>query len=113
MCFYGFLRTLAYGGCFITIIIIIFDIAPFPPIMFRSALESLDSCHGPYSQLNPGGGGGGVTEGGRPSLHISKKKGSFFMTACQRFCKRRVLFCTQVRSMGVKIPLQSTKYTRL
>ena len=30
----------------------IFDIAPFPPIMFKSALESLDSCHGPYSQLN-------------------------------------------------------------
>ena len=41
-------------------------------------------------------------------------KGSFFKTsACPRFCKRRVLFCTQVRSMGVKIPLQSTKYTRL
>ena len=38
----------------------------------------------------------------------------FFKTfACPRFCKRRVLFCTQVRSMGVKIPLQSTKYTRL
>ena len=25
----------------------------------------------------------------------------------------RVLFCTKVRSTGVKIPLQSTKYTRL
>ena len=34
------------------IIIIIIDIVPFPHIMFKSALESLDSCHGPYSQLN-------------------------------------------------------------
>ena len=52
--------------------------------------------------------------GGAPSVRISRKKGSFFKTsACPRFCKRRVLFCTQVRSMGVKIPLQSTKYTRL
>ena len=30
----------------------IFDIAPFLPIMFNSAFELLDSCHGPYSQLN-------------------------------------------------------------
>ena len=34
-------------------------------------------------------------------------------SACPRFCKRRVLFCTQVRSMGVKIPLQSTKYMQV
>ena len=66
----------------------------------------------------PGGGGGGggtqVQKGAAPSLRISPKKGSFFKTsACPQFCKRRVLFCTQVRSMGVKIPLQSTKYTRL
>ena len=68
------------------------------------------------SGLTPGGGGGGtqVQRGAAPSLRISRKKGSFFKTsACPRFCKRRVLFCTQVRSMGVKIPLQSTKYTRL
>ena len=51
---------------------------------------------------------------GKPTLRISRKKGSFFKTsACPRFCKRRVLFCTQVRSMGVKIPLQSTNYTQL
>ena len=64
----------------------------------------------------PGGGGGGtqVQRGVAPALRISRKKGSFFKTyACPRFCKRRVLFCTQVRSMGVKIPLQSTKFTRL
>ena len=64
----------------------------------------------------PRGGGGGtqVQRGAAPSLRISRKKGSFFKTsACPRFCKRRVLCCTQVRSMGVKIPLQSTKYTRL
>ena len=60
------------------------------------------------------GGGTQVQRGVAPALRISRKKGSFFKTsACPRFCKRRVLFCTQVRSMGVKIPLQSTKYTRL
>ena len=62
---------------------------------------------------NPGGGTQ-VQRGVAVALRISRKKGSFFKTsACPRFCKRRVLFCTQVRSMGVKIPLQSTKYTRL
>ena len=60
------------------------------------------------------GGGTQVQRGVAPALRISRKKGSFFKTsACPRFCKRRVLFCTQVRSMGVKIPFQSTKYTRL
>ena len=51
----------------------------------------------------------------RRGLHLRyKEEGVFFKTsACPRFCKRRVLFCTQVRSMGVKIPLQSTKYMRL
>ena len=40
-----------------------------------------------------------------PSLRISRKKGSFFKTsACPRFCKRRVLFLTQVRRMGWKSP---------
>ena len=35
-------------------------------------------------------------------LRISRRKGSFFKTsACPRFCKRRVLLCTQVRSKGV------------
>ena len=59
------------------------------------------------------GEGTQVQRGAAPSLRISRKKGSFFKTsACPRFCKRRVLFCTQVQSMGVKIPLQSTKYTR-
>ena len=66
-------------------------------------------------QSEPQGvGGTQVQKGAAPSLCISRKKGSFFKTsACPRFCKRRVLFCTQVRSMGVKIPLQSTKYTGL
>ena len=70
------------------------------------------------SESRGGGGGGGggtqVQRGVAPALRISWKKGSFFKTsACPRFCKRRVLFCTQVRSMGVKTPLQSTKFTRL
>ena len=59
-------------------------------------------------------GGTHVQRGAAPSVRITRKKGSFFKTStCPRFCKRRVLFCTKVRSMGVKIPLQSTKYTRL
>ena len=68
--------------------------------------------------LAGGGGGGGrgalsYRGGAAPSLRISRKKGSLFKTsACPQFCKRRVLFCSKVRSMGVKIPLQSTKYTR-
>ena len=54
------------------------------------------------------------TEGGRTSVTYFAEEGVFFKTSvCPRFCKRRVLFCTNVRSMGVKIPLQSTKYTRL
>ena len=64
-----------------------------------------------------GGGGGGCTQAQRvaaPSLRISRKKGYLFKnSACPRFRKRRVLFCTQVRSVGDKIPLQSTKYTGL
>ena len=67
-----------------------------------------------YNSIFVAQGGTQVPKGAAPSLRISRKKGSFFKTsACPRFCKRRVLFCTQVRSMGVKIPLQSTKYTRL
>ena len=59
----------------------------------------------------PGGGGGG---GGGTRVTYFAEEGVFFKTsACPRFCKRRVLFCTHVRSMGVKIPLQSTKYTQL
>ena len=71
--------------------------------------------------LLPGGGGGGGGGGalryrGGPHLRyvFRGRRGLFFKTsACPRFCKRTVLFCTQVRSMGVKITLQSTKYTRL
>ena len=71
----------------------------------------------PVSGGGGGGGGGGGTQvqrGAAPALRIPRKKGSFFKTsACPRFCKRRVLFRSQVRSMGVKIPLESMKYTRL
>ena len=73
---------------------------------------------GLFSRGGGGGGGGGLhsgTEGGgRTLVTYFAEEGAFFKTsACPRFCKRRVLFCTKVRSMGVKIPLQSTKYTRL
>ena len=55
-----------------------------------------------------------IEEGGRTFVTYFAEEGVFFKTsACPRFCKRRVLFCTQVQRMGVKIPLQSTKYTRL
>ena len=81
--------------------------------------HTTSSCSISNVNFSPGGGGGGgggiqVQRGGAPALRISWKKGSFFKTTtCARFCKRWVLFCTQVRSMRVKIPLQSTKYTRL
>ena len=81
------------------------------------------SCHDGHIELFkvtsynfPWGEGGGMhsgREGSAPALHILRKKGSFLRPPCPRFCKRRVLFCTKVQSMGVKIPVQSTKYMRL
>ena len=54
----------------------------------------------------PGGGDTQVQRGAAPALRILRKKGSFFKTsACPRFCKIRILFCSQVQSMGVKNPL--------
>ena len=42
--------------------------------------------------------------GGRTRVTYFAKEGVFFKTStCPRFCKRRVLFCTQVRSMEVKL----------
>ena len=74
-----------------------------------SIIVNLTICNDPA-----GGGGHSGTEGGRTRVTYFAEEGVFFKTsACPRFCKRRVLFCTQVRSMGVKTPLQSTKYTRL
>ena len=68
-----------------------------------------------------GGGGGGALRfrGGSHPRYVFRGKGVFFKTsACQRFCKNRTLFCTQVQSMGgggggagVKICSQYTKYT--
>ena len=41
------------------------------------------------------------TEGRRTRVMYFAEEGVFFKTsACPRFCKRRVLLCTQVRSMG-------------
>ena len=54
-----------------------------------------------------GGGGGALRYRGGPHLRYAFRGGrDFFKTsACPRFCKRRVLFCTQVRSMGGEDPL--------
>ena len=57
----------------------------------------------------PGGGGGGGGGGG-VGCALRFREGPHPRYV---FRGRRVLFCTQVRSTGVKIPLQSTKYTRL
>ena len=47
--------------------------------------------------------GGG---GGRTHVTYFAEEGAFFKTsACPRLCKRKVLFCTQVRSMGGENPL--------
>ena len=50
-----------------------------------------------------GGGGGGHPgiEGGRTHVTYFVEEGVFFKTsACPRFCKRRLLFCTNARGMG-------------
>ena len=55
-----------------------------------------------------GGGGGGHsgTEGGHNCVTYFTDEEVFFKTsACPRFCKRTILFCTQVQSMGVGNPL--------
>ena len=55
---------------------------------------------GPRIKFPGGGGGGGGgghsgTEGGRTFVTYFAEEGVFFKTsACPRFCKRRVLFCT-------------------
>ena len=58
-----------------------------------------------------GGGGGGAlryldTEGGRTRVTYFVEEGVFFKTsACPRFCKRKITFCTQAQSMGCENPL--------
>ena len=61
-----------------------------------------------------GGGGTQVQRGAAPSLRISRKKGSFLRPphVCD-FVKEGYFFVPRYEVWGVKIPLQSTKYTRL
>ena len=65
--------------------------------------------------LTSRGGGGGA--GGTCVTYFAEEGVFLKASACPRFCKRRVLFCTLVRGMGGggggggKNPL--TKYTRL
>ena len=62
-----------------------------------------------HTSMPPGGGGGGGTQvqrgGAAAFIRISRKEGLFKTSACPRFCKRWVLICTQVRSMGAGNPL--------
>ena len=56
----------------------------------------------------PGGGGGhsGIDGGRTREVTYFAEEVVFFKTsACPQFCKKRVLFCTQVRSMGGENPL--------
>ena len=74
-------------------------------------------------RIKPGGGGGGgggvagctqVQRGAAPSLRILRKKGSFLRPPHVRdFVKEGYFFVSRYEVWGVKIPLQSTKYTRL
>ena len=63
----------------------------------------------------PGGGGGAqVQKGAAPALRISRKKGSSLRPSHVRdFVKEGDSFVPRYEVWGVKIPLQSTKYTRL
>ena len=64
----------------------------------------------------PGGGGGGcqVQRGATPALRISRKKVSLLRPPHVRdFVKEGYFFVPRHEVWGVKIPLQSTKYTRL
>ena len=56
----------------------------------------------PYA--HPWEGGGALRYiGDRTRVTYFAEEGVFFKTsACPRFCKRRVLFCTQIRCMGVE-----------
>ena len=86
------------------------------PFFNFSVVNGLIRLELPRSILlnSQGGEGTQVQRGVRTRVTYFAEEEVFFKTsACPRFCERRVLFCTQVRSMGVKIPLQSTKYPRL
>ena len=64
--------------------------------------------------LGGGGGGHSGTEGAAPALGILPKKGSFLRPPDVRdFVKEGYFFVPRYEVWGVKIPLQSTKYTRL
>ena len=87
-----------------------------PPIdLFMSLLLRERLIWESHLMTIPGGGGGhSGTEGGRTRVTYFAEEGVFFKTsACPRFCKRRARFVARYEVWGVKIPLQSTKYTRL
>ena len=66
-----------------------------------------------YRPDKPGGGGGGALRyrgvggggGGHLRYVFRGGRGLFKASACPRFCKRRVLFCTRARSMRGENPL--------
>ena len=69
-------------------------------------------------RVGGGGGGGGrstqVQRGAAPTLRISRKKGSFLRPPHVRdFVKEGSFFVPRYEVRGLKIPLQSTKYTLL
>ena len=79
----------------------------YPLVLFGSEGSALT----PPLFFFPRRGHSGI-EGGRTRVTYFAEEGVFFKTsACPRFFKRRVLFCTQIRRMGVENPL--TKYRRL
>ena len=57
------------------------------------------------SRLGPGGGALRYKGGPHPLYVFCWRRGLFKTSACPWFCKRRVLFCIQVRSMRGENPL--------
>ena len=73
--------------------------------LIRSPMSGRKSQVSRLTQLFYPGGISGSEGGPNPRYLFCGRNGLFKTSACPRFCKWRVLFCTQERSMGGQNPL--------